>query len=1202
MTLSLIVTYALGLLEKMNGALMTEDLNKNNSDLTSKDAGADTVDLNESASLPEEVKPLIDEKIESDISTEVDESFLSDEAMLKVDLDGDGRKEKITSYSEKITKKQFEGSLMAPLKNALATVQGWDDLSDDPVNFNVTMKNHLTSNLGDGALALFSAALFQSLPSKTSPQPVHQIKRNAYEKTSHVRNSNIFFSMVYQSGNFMMNGSRYDWADSSYPAPVFRFEMMQDEKSSEVIPHLQLEAAKVQDYNCSNLVSKEEAKQIFGDLTADQLSMEIARLCRLWGDAALSVLSEADNLAFMVGEENLPKHMAGSGAHYASAIEAGMTTSYRFADYSRAAASPIGRNFINYLERHVAVRMNFGSEEEAFTYLMSNPPELDDFLWSEEALDWLLNYRKTSGEADGIPDVKIVKAIKSAQRKVLAFTNLLDKKWKESYETNNLVALCERFGHPVGIPSASVRAYHFLPGGYLIESGWAKVQSSNGFSFTVNFPIDENGAPEHMTEKWENLNATINIDSKKSALGQLADLAEGAASAVEAWQVAYNRALPRDSLYNAALLSVIDPSLNGVSYDDFSGTVRGLYHPMLKGIELAVGRSMRFYPSTSSKLSALSRKLVNKEVCPRGVLSIKEIDLSNWRLSRLSDNQCGNEYGVQSIREGQQTPFNFDKLSREFHEGFQNKIRSYSVQDGLVTFCQADEDDFVRPLVGRQRGEAMRIYIERPGSYLRRTGAGGSKISEGAPKAVFEQIKFPMTPWSAYTDTAIGKTSDCTITAQQAPAQQSLNPYLFCAKGSGTIFVKDLDENQALMFNKFVTVSPGRRGENLPRRLRFAFLSLGEKSSTNSGLIASNVISDSIDTAKIVNFASIHEHTSGDALMSNDEPIFAKELLSAAWHHPVLYAKDFEMGEMGENYLKLSQSINERKALLQMFLAGRQSSRQLLLEPGLKLMSILQVGYYYPADNRLAFGDLSETGSSITRSVIDQLAKRDGTMPEFRKQGLTRGAPIVMRRNGSFPALIKIETWLETSRYRADEEYIPAMSFLFAARAGHRMTGLEDLPFSFPDERPIDAADYHKSWSSLVVKMGKNNEFEAEEYKGQDMITRNNFNRMVERLSSKIEDKRRANENIIYAFGAFSHCTQYVGGEGVWQVSIRQAESDEILMRAAHNSENLIRKEILVESSKYPDKAFEKSELYEKALTELRQRGRKKMFLLNKIS
>ena len=1074
---------------------------------------------------------------------------LSDaQGALKVDLDGDGKLEKFETAAEASTIREFGGSAFSPTKKAEDTVQGWKDLSTDPVSFNKDIKETLTANLSESAVALLSEALTQVIPSKTSPEPVLVVKRSAADPAGPVRNSELFFSLAYQGSNFLMNGRRFDWADDAFPRYAFRYEIMRDSKAGAVIPQLHPDAPKADDYNCASLVSKEECRAIFGDMTPEAVALGMARIARLWGDASVSSLSEKGELSSLVGSEHLPKDLAGSAAHYAAAIGLGLDSMRAYKQHRRSPASNVGRIFTEFLEEKVADK--FASEDAAVAYLLSNPDEVDDFMFNEEATNWLLKNRLEKLGAQQMPSAEILAEVRQAQAKVAAFTNLIDKKWAETYEKDGTSALARRFGYPVGLPVDMLRPQHFLPGGYLVEGGWLKVSEGESFSFDVNFPVDENGRPDPSFEEWDKLSPVATVRKNAPALARLGDLAEACASASEAWHVAYNRGLPRDSLYGAAQLSLIDPNINAASYDDFSGTVRGMYHPNLRGLELAVGSKMRFFPTFSSKLSAVARRHAAKSVAPRGVLSLAEIDLANWRLSRLADNQCGNEYGVNTVKDGEKAPFNFTRLSREFHEGIQDKIRKFGKDDGLITFAQPDED-FVRPLVGRQRGEAMRFFVERPGSYLRRTGLSG--LREGAPKAVYEQIKAPLTPWSAYLDPALGSTTDLTTAANHAPGQQSLNPYAFVATGSGTLRTDGIKEVESLAFNKFMTVGPGRRGENLPRRLRFAALSLGEKAA-RSGLIDPRIIENGSDDARLEVFENVHSHVAQEAYITVDEPKYAPELEKAPWHRPILYIKDFELGEMGDSYAKLGGTDDEKKAVLQMFLAGKQSSRQKLFDVARESMSMMQLNFTYPADTRLTYGDLAATGPSLIEK---------GTTPEIRKQGLTRGVAITKRRIATFGALINGMKGEDTRLSRKGDALVTSEPFLLASRSGYGASGLENTPIRYGDTAPIKAADYIKAWSKIVMDEGEAGAYEQAEFASQSDTTRTTFKKMKDKLLSKLEKERLPDSNILIADSSFIHQTSESGdGDAHWKISLNQAAEDEAALRAAQNTEARTRQDV----------------------------------------
>ena len=1080
-------------------------------------------------------------------------------ADLLVDLTGGGRLTRLKTNSE--VAGELELSKLANPETAEAALAWKENLAADRVDFNPAHKSHLTHSLPEDSVRFFSLALTTAIPSKDGPEPVKVMVRDATDQDGSVRNSNLFFSTVYQAGNFLMNDSRYGWSDRAQEPYTFYHEMLRGHPVGQRLPQLHPSAPTGGDYLGCHLVTKEECSAIFGATTPDQLALELTRLMVLFSDGHNNELMARDLVRGMCGSEHLPSSFAGSAAHYASAIRSAMgrlTTAYTA--YERSPAGRHGRLFQEYLETKIIPEKNFRSDVEAFRYLASNPAELDDWLYRPEALTWVLARRVAEDGPNAALSSNLESAIRDTQSKVLRFTTLLDSRWQSSYtgSTKELIAtLIARFGHPVGIPTKDLTVTDFLPGGYLAGSGWLKVKSGANFGFTVDFPVDENGKPSDNMTDWENLNPSCTVrssgsndskGSKSHAWKELGDLAEACASAAEAWQVAYNRALPRDSLYSAALLSLIDPSLNGQSQDDYSGTVRGGYHQWLRGVELALGAKMLYFPTTRSRISALARRLATEvtgdnAVCPRGTLSLAEIDLSNWRLVRLSDNQMGNEYGLNRLKEDVEAPFNFDKLGREVHEEVQQQIRYHGPAEGLITYRQPPED-FVRPLVGRQRGEAVRVFMETPGTYLRRTGCAGFTLGVG--RAVYEQILAPLAPWLAYRDTAFGLTTDCTTTVNNAPGRLSLDPYMLLAQGSGTITVDGFPELPVQNFNKMMTVGPARRGDNMPRRLRFASLALGEKAGPN-GLVDANLAS--LD--QLFEIDNIHEHLMDHALVTLDEPEYATETEGAFWQEPELFCKDFELGEMGTAY-RLGATEEEKKALLQMLLAGRQSVYQELTSPGRGLLSLYQVTMSIPADSRLVFGNLGNTGVSF---------EKGGHVPEYRAEGLVRGLCVTRRDSGSFmvgPKLSKVAS----TQSRASDKFIPLEAGLFGSRSGHTITGLENVPPKWSGEAPRLDATYRRQWAELVWIYGESLNLEPNEMPGVDDEKRSLWAEFIKLCRSRLEDSRRTHEAFLIPEMMFLHPTGRIGTPTLWLVNAVEASEDEAMLLAATGRTTEIRKDL----------------------------------------
>lgn len=1069
---------------------------------------------------------------------------------LKVEIDG--REVTYQGYYESLTREQFERGIRRGLANASKTIEKWESLENDQIDFNEDLKEDFITKMQPEEKEYFSLVVSDVMPSKSGPEPLKIISRDLTDEASLAAKSNLVFSTVYQAANFMVNDDRFAWIRRPFQPHAFRFEMMRGSASEGQIPHLDKDAVTTQDYNCAVLISKDECRKIFGDKTPDQLALDMARLARLWTDSPKDALSDPEDIDSMIGNESLPDLLKSSGAAYAAAIGVGVSASRMYSDFERSPASPLGKNFVSFIEEAVVPGKKFASEKDALSYLKSNPEELDDFLYNPSALNWLLKRRLETMKASEMPDEGTITKIRESQRQVVQFTNLIDKKWSEKFERDGIEALRQRFGHPVGIPTDKVRAYHFLPGGYLVESGFVSVSSGDNFSLEAKLPIDKNGKPSSTISDWEKVSPALVIDQSKSKTRQLGDLAEGCATGIELWHTMYNKGLPRDSLYSGAQLSVIDPSINAVSQDDYSGTVRGLYHPKLRGVELAVGARMHCFPTTTSKISAIAERLADKDLCPRGHLALRELELSNWRLARLRDNFSGNEYGLAVPNEKETIPHSFDKMGREFHEKIQSKIKAQGPRHGVLAYCQPEES-FVRPLVGRQRGEALRMFIERPGTYLRRTGLGGDYMGEGSPRAVYEQIKAPLAPWSVFIDPATGEPTDCSVAATPPPGTQSLNPYTLVCDGASALVY---DENTAIpveLMPKQMTVSSGRRGENMPRRLRFAAISMGEKAA-KSGLVKPFGSGDQ----KFYEVPNVYQFVEQKAVVTGDAPSYAPELTRAPWHQESLFMRDYELGEMGDAHRSFSSNDRERKALLQSFLHGKHSEREKFLEDSRKSLAVLQMSYAIPADSRTAFGDLSLTGQTW-------IVGGGGDSANRRKHGLIRGSSVATRAVGTFASIPVPDDHKRPSgirTYREGDEMSPNVDFLPASRPGYGPTGLEDTPLRFDGRAPSQSLDYQRKWADAVVAKGLTLEYEPAEFSGQGERGRTMFRRFYESVMQKVPAELKGHEHLLMAAGLFSSVGGSKGADESLSIQVQEIYDDERVMRAAQDSEGALRKDV----------------------------------------
>ncbi len=685
---------------------------------------------------------------------------------------------------------------------------------------------------------------------------------------------------------------------------------------------------------CGDLINDKEASDIFKDKTVDQIAFDMTLV--------YSVLSkgrenpERDNErvidmvvnGFGIGEERLTKLSKSKSEGYINALTSSFLSFVSNIDTLRGGSSenPLSEKFHQHIIDTISDK-GFQSEKEVMDYLMSNPAELDDFLTNSKVFEKAFDSHFENTEANAKTKARIIDSLE----KINKFTTLLDKKWEEAVNKDAKQALINRFGHPVGIPTDKLKPHHFIPGGYLVESGWVDIKSSKEARdnvLDVKLPVDKDGKPDSTVSKWENIKPTAHIRNSGNKIDELSDLTDACVAAEQAWHVIYNRALPHDSLYTAAQLSNVDPNANGASQDGMTGTIRGMDHPLLSGVNIVTGHSLDFATTMKAKVAAVARRLADDRVAPRGVLSLKEIDLSHWRLSRMADNICANEYGVSEVKMFKSAPHNFDKLGRKYHEDIQNEIRDLKEEDGAFLFYNQEEDDFVRPLIGVQRSEAAKLFMQKPGTYLRRAPMS---LKNGAPAAFLANIVSPLAPQLAYFDAMTGENRDSNTLTKTPPGRNSLDPLLFCLKANGVLKEGGRDvfrskprtENDpnVTVIEKFNGVHAGARGEFLFRRVRFAAKSMGEKA-THYGVLDPNLSKNSIESIK-----NEIDYVKHDATQTKDSPQFNNRLEKALWHRPNLYAKDHELGVIGTGWkLNSGTSEDSKKLALQKMLDGKTAT------------------------------------------------------------------------------------------------------------------------------------------------------------------------------------------------------------------------------------------------------------------------------------
>ena len=977
------------------------------------------------------------------------------------------------------------------------------------IAFNKSIKLNLTKNLNQDVVQHINKFFVRFIPSKNSPNPIH-IVNNSTDKNSQ---TSRFFNLSYQACNYTVNHFKFDFDNgriseenklNSYYNEIIS---LKNNDLRSLLPMVDKNTPKIWDYNGISLLGDEFVRNLFKDISPDQFAYDLSRLVGIYmgfDDSFLNTIYAAET---EIGSKDMPNELKNTAKHYLTSLNSINTLMERHGDKNcnlygpfseyRMTAIPLARFYSDWLNE---LTKGF-SESKAIDYILSNPKELDDFLWNEDALNFAIKRRKIINEKCKDFSEEEILYFNKIQKIVVIITDKIDELWKNKFEKEGIKALLDRFGHPVGIPTKKLQPWHFIYGGFLVESGFINLEENiNQLKvFDINLKIDNNGVPIPNTLDWDTVKAKAYVSDIKKLKG-LGDLSEACASGNEAWHVIYNRGLPKDSLYMAASLSNPDSHITGSSYDDITGTVYGVNKTNLNSIAIALGRNFMALPTATSKIVALSGRFHNnKKIAPNGLISLKEIDLSNWRITRLSDNFCGNEYGLSKA---ENPPFNFDKLSRSYHEGIQNSIRNFNEADGIITYCENKEELF-RTIVGKQRGESYRLFIESPGTYIRRTGKALHYFQDSPAFATYQQICQPLTPTLAFRDTLTGNVNDGTNTASPLPGTLSLFPQNFCAKASGTIkYGKDLNIFPVENFNKLISIGPGRRGENYPLRLRFAGkLTFGEKSSDFSGLLSSNITDDYKKFLEPTR--QIHNHIKDIAILTKDNRNYSDDLINAHWHIPEIWARDFELGEMGEAYRIFGQNNEQkRKQFLQNFLDGKMSDRhQKTISASSRLTFVMS--YKVPADPDLTYGLLDRTGQFYPwlplemdkdrnifalqghiRALGNHLGEKRFSMSKHSVKFMYRYRP-----SGMFFTFENNKNSAGTNPFfEVGSNLIPQTNGIPCLKGGYSDIGLNDTPVFFDSNKIpyIRYIEFIDSWVNKIYNKGVKGEYETYELIDKD--------------------------------------------------------------------------------------------------------------------
>ena len=702
------------------------------------------------------------------------------------------------------------------------------------------------------------------IPSKRSPSPV--FVRNVLHSNEGIStlggnwtgdvilravgtNTTKFSQANHSTSEVQQNSLNQTWSSAAHMIPSKFLSMTKRHRFSDAFaekykggdsrenPLLNPDGIKVWDYNCAILVDRSDTHSIFGNIRPEDFLLDLYRISGLWAGLSFNKNYAADTIenifAEFIGGEHLSEGFAGSAPHYAAAMELGLRPSLavqrvgvdiegldklsQVSGLSPMAASASADHYAAYIGHMLSV---VGREE-----LIQKSEVVDDYLLSAEALDWLLSYRRKDQDTDVI-DQETVDRLKKVQKAAREFGDLIDRKWEEKCEKVGLTrALTERFGHPVGIDEPHVE--DFIPGGHLVSSGYL---SSDG--------VPKYGDEEKITLKWTApkikrmgllLNAAsidfrpvlvANADKKDKSLlvrslKDLGDLSLALSSAQDSWFTRNNRSLPHYALFYGTSLAATNPVGGGFMPDGIGELEAANKLKEEHGIELAPGPYMHLFPTLSSRIAALKNpeKSLRESLFPHGFIGEDELNYSNELMVFFNDlTLVGKEFYADKI-----------KAVTDFINDPRRRFQSETPHLKLVEAKEAEDGDFfprsfsegkyhgwARPICGTQRGEAVKLYMTKPGTYLRRTGSGGSDMASGVSAAVYDKISFPSLIPNSYLDPALGELT-CGLASGLSPIFYKKNYLAFANIG--------LEKKSDLDKLRILATEPGYRRENVFKRI-----------------------------------------------------------------------------------------------------------------------------------------------------------------------------------------------------------------------------------------------------------------------------------------------------------------------------------------------------------------------------------------------
>lgn len=692
------------------------------------------------------------------------------------------------------------------------------------------------------------------IPSGTSEIPIFvaptfgQYKETGLLAGSFLNQSKAFHAAYHQS-NFIENaGAATDGAELA----DFGFELKMRElaKTDQTARDL-LKGPTASTMSGFNLVSDEETRAIFGDLTPEKICGYIGEMIRLWSfgversQAEIGIL-HSHGLPAGAYHDWLKSHMVDADALdqlplaviYGHAISAGISIGLSGSHTEMGKSGPC-KPIMQLYHAYVGDKLNKEGIDLA-AYVASGRTDLDEFLFSVDAFDWLFNEYITgntrsvyslvpwilldsSFARDWWREEKTYAPTKQMIGAVCRLTDLVDKKWKDLYERSPVEAMLSRFGHPTFIKTDSLTVADWMPGGQVLGSGYAHVSQEGSYNVKIQLPMDSSGQPNQVSP-WPTFINIQGVAFSPSSLLGLRQLAESSSLTYDCWHVQQNFGLKTDSLYTLAYLSSVPAiSRTGSSQDDYSGLVRGGQFESINKVELGSTTASFLYPSLRGKITAIrkeSHELIGL-ASAGGSISLKEIDLNNWRLSRMSDlrgvpcehQDCDLEHG--------------ETVSRSWGEKLARELSNKGDLEGVTNYHQMY--DFVRPALPYGRADALAMYMTSPGKYLRSTGkgldiAGLNEFNEsgGVPKSVFRKVVSGAYMAVEFEDVALGEVNGFRYVASGIPGVISRNPDTLLFQGTAAyschIGESDMkaEAHRGICQKKFTHVSPGRFGVGRP--------------------------------------------------------------------------------------------------------------------------------------------------------------------------------------------------------------------------------------------------------------------------------------------------------------------------------------------------------------------------------------------------